>query len=254
MEEAPQRLRLGHVEVDAVTSGEALDAIEALVAAGRGGLVVTPNVHHVVIAERSPEFRAAYASADLSLADGVPIVLASRLLGPRLPEKISGSDLLGPLLERAGARGWRVYFLGAAPGIAEEAARRARERWGVAVAGVDAPFFGGPDDAEARAAAARVGKARAHLLLLAFGAPKQETFAHRYRAALGPAVAMGVGVSFDYLAGRDRRAPPWVSRNGLEWLWRLVREPRRLWRRYLVEDPVFLAVLWRAWRARRALA
>ena len=121
--------------------------------------------------------------------------------------------------------------------------------------GVDAPFLTlAPEgEAESRAALARVREARPDLLLVAFGAPKQEIWIHRHRAELGSAVAVGVGASLDFVAGTIPRAPRWVSRAGLEWLYRLVREPRRLWRRYLVEDPAFAGILLGTWRrARRA--
>jgi N-acetylglucosaminyldiphosphoundecaprenol N-acetyl-beta-D-mannosaminyltransferase len=246
------RLDLGAIQVDPVTMLQALDAIEALVASGRGGLVVTPNVDHVVIAERHAEFREAYAAAALSLADGVPILWAARLLGRPLPEKVSGSDLVLPLAERAAARRWRVYLLGAGPGVAEEAAGLLRRRLGVDVVGTDAPLVrldGEPD--QSAVALERIRAARPDLLLLALGAPKQEVWAHRHRRALGSTVVVGVGASLDFIAGRARRAPRWMSRAGLEWLYRLAREPRRLWRRYLVDDPRFAVVVWRAWRERR---
>lgn len=244
------RLRLGWLEVDRVTFGGALDRIHDLVTAGGGGLVFTPNVDHVVLAERHPEFRAAYAAAALSLADGTPIVWAARLLGQPLPERVAGSDLVWPLAERAAAAGWRVYLLGAGPGVADEAAARLRGRLGLQVVGTDSPRIrlDGPDDSAA--ALERVRSARPHLLLVGLGAPKQEIWLHRHRAALGGVVSLGVGAGLDFVAGRVPRAPRWMSRAGLEWLFRLSREPRRLWRRYLVDDPRFLAVLWRAWRTR----
>ncbi|GEJ58059.1 WecB/TagA/CpsF family glycosyltransferase [Anaeromyxobacter diazotrophicus] len=247
------RFVLGAVPVDRVTAAEALDRIGALVEAGRGGAVFTPNVDHVVLASRVPDLARAYAAADLSLADGVPVVWASRLLGAPVPEKVSGSDLLLPLVERAAARGWRTYLLGGAPGVADEAAARLRARFpALVVAGADAPRLtvDGAGD-ESAAALARLAAARPQLVLVALGAPKQELWIHRHRAALAPAVAVGVGAALDFAAGRVRRAPRWVSRAGLEWLWRLAREPRRLWRRYLMQDPAFAAILWRALRARR---
>jgi len=249
-----QALRVGHVDVDVVTLGGALDAIDALVASGRGGAVYTPNVDHVIIAERSPEFRAAYAAAALCVADGMPIVWASRLLGCPLPERVAGSDLMLPLAGRAAARGWRVYLIGAGPGIAEEAARRLRGDLGVDVVGTDSPRIridGAPDDSAA--ALERLTAARPDLVLVAFGAPKQELWIHRNAGALGGAVALGVGACLDFLAGRVRRAPRWMARSGLEWLYRLAVEPRRMWRRYLVDDPRFVAVVWRTLRERRRL-
>ncbi len=244
-------LQLGQLRVDRVTFEQALDAIEALVHRGTGGLVVTPNVDHVVIAERDLAFRAAYAAADLSLADGMPVVWASRLLGAPVPEKISGSDLIEPLVRRAAERRWRVFLVGAGPGVAEEAATRLARDMGVNVVGTFAPRIrldGGADDTAETVR--KIREARPDLLLVAFGAPKQEVWSHRYRTELGPVVTVGIGASLDFLAGRIRRAPRWVSRSGLEWLWRLVREPRRLWRRYLVQDPAFLRIVWRQFCAR----
>src|SRR5262245_23583569 len=127
-----ERFRLGPIAVDRLTFAQALDAVEALV--GRGGMVFTPNVDHLVQAASNARLRAAYAAADLSLADGMPLVWASRLLGAPLPERVAGSDLLGPLMTRAARRGWRVYFLGGAPGVAARAAARFP---GVRVAGTD---------------------------------------------------------------------------------------------------------------------
>jgi N-acetylglucosaminyldiphosphoundecaprenol N-acetyl-beta-D-mannosaminyltransferase len=249
-----RRLRIGQLHVDRVTLAGAVDAIEALITARRGGVVVTPNVDHVVIAERHPAFREAYAAADLSLADGKPIVWASHLLGEPLPEKVSGSDLVLPLLDRAASRRWRVYLLGGAPGVAEAAAEQlARER-GVEIAGTSAPQLtasAAQADPAAVEAADAVRAAHADLVLVAFGAPKQELWMHRHRHALAPALLVGVGASLDFVIGRVRRAPRWMSDAGLEWLWRLSHEPRRLWRRYLLDDPQFLPILARRLRERR---
>lgn len=250
---AGARLHLGHLGVDHVSFAGALEAIEALVDRRRGGVVFTPNVDHVVIAERDARFREAYAAADLSLADGMPIVWSARLLGSPLPEKVSGSDLVLPLMSRAAERGWKVFLLGAGPGVASAAAERLRQEQNVAVVGTAAPMVRvgpGEPDPEGVAAVETIRAARPDLVLVAFGAPKQEIWMHRHREALAPAVLIGVGASLDFVAGRVRRAPGWASNAGLEWLWRLAREPRRLGRRYLVEDPRFLAVLWRELRTR----
>ena len=245
-----ERLVIGAVPLDVVTFDGALDAIEELVRAGRGGAVFTPNVDHVVVAERDPELRAAYAAADLSLVDGTPVVWASRLLGHALPEKVSGSDLVLPLCRRAARRGWPVYLLGGVPGAALEAARRLQRDLGLVVCGIDDGRVDlGPAGAEdARRAALRVRASGARLALVALGAPKQEIFIHRHRAELGPVVALGIGASLEFVAGFVRRAPAWMSRWGLEWLYRLAHEPRRLARRYLVEDPAFAPILLRTWR------
>ncbi len=246
------RIRLGHLWIDVLTFAEALDRIVALIRSGAGGSVFTPNVDHVVTAEDDLAFRAAYAAADLSLADGQPLVWASRLLGAPLPEKVSGSDLAWPLLERAAQLRWRVYLLGGDPGVGEAVAARLERELGLRVVGVDAARVslegsaGAPD-----AALARVRAARPDLVLVALGAPKQERWIHRSMASLRPAVAVGVGASLDFLAGRLSRAPAWMSRAGLEWLYRLLQDPRRLAVRYLWKDPRFLLVLLRTARSPR---
>lgn len=242
-----RRARIGHAMVDDLTLPEAIDCIAHLVEARLGGIVVTPNVDHVVLLEDDARLRAAYAGASLSLADGMPIVWASRLLGTALREKVSGSDLVVPLARRAARERWRVYLLGGGEGIAARAAERlAREAPGLVVAGIDTRHVDvdrGPsahDDLVAGIAAARPD-----LVLLALGCPKQEIVMHRIAAAVRPAVCVGVGASLDFVAGAVPRAPRWISRAGFEWLYRLAREPRRLWRRYLVRDPRFFLILWR---------
>ncbi len=244
------RARIGKLDVDVLTFAEALQHITTLVDAKRGGRVFTPNVDHVVLAEHDARMRDAYARASLSLADGTPVVWASRISGPRLPAKISGSDLVTPLMATAGERQWRVYLLGGADGVAAEVAALVTARHGVTVVGVDAPRVGFESTDEELAAMARVTAARPDLLFVALGSPKQELFIDRVRDQLGTTVAIGVGASFDFLTGRVRRSPGWVSAMGVEWLFRLVKEPRRLWRRYLVQDSRFVLVLLRMFRDR----
>lgn len=247
-----ERVRFGKLWVDAVTFEQALDEIDRLVEQRQGGRVFTPNVDHVVKVDGDEAFRAAYERCSLSLADGQPVVWASRLLGAPLPAKVSGSDLVFPLMERAGKKGWRVYLCGGPPGVAEAAADVARQRYGVNIVGTESPMMKLVANPEDDAIAERVRKADAQLLLVGFGAPKQELFIHRAGAKLGPAVSLGIGASLDFMAGRVPRAPRWMSKSGLEWLYRLGKEPRRLWRRYLVEDPKFLAILWRTMRTPKA--
>lgn len=238
------RLRVGQVPLDLVSFDQALLAIEALVEAGRGGYVVTPNIDHVVLAEDDRHFRDAYAGASLSLIDGTPLFWSTRLLGQQAPAKVSGSDLVEPLMARAGAKGWKVYLLGAGPGVAERAGKIFEQRYRTQVVGCDAPMLSlNEDDAATRAAFEKVKAARPDLLLLALGAPKQEILMHRWLPTFAPAVALGIGASLDFVVGTVRRAPVWMQRSGLEWAWRLGQEPRRLWRRYLVNDPRFLKVL-----------
>jgi N-acetylglucosaminyldiphosphoundecaprenol N-acetyl-beta-D-mannosaminyltransferase len=244
-----KRVRIGQLEIDAVTFAEALERIADLVHGRAGGAVFTPNVDHIVKAERHADFRSAYSHADLCLADGMPLIWASRLLGSPLPEKVSGSDLMRPLMRLASERRWRVYLLGGAHGVAEEAAEKLTRELGVTIVGIDSPLVGPDgigDRSEQTLEALRA--ASPDLVLVAFGAPKQELWIDRFSDQLGPAVTIGVGGSLDFIVGRIRRAPAWMSRAGLEWLFRLLQEPRRMWRRYLVEDPAFIAIVARTRR------
>jgi N-acetylglucosaminyldiphosphoundecaprenol N-acetyl-beta-D-mannosaminyltransferase len=244
---------IGSLRVDSVTRDQALAIVDSLVQAKNGGAVFTPNVDHVVIAEEDARMRAAYARADLSLADGMPLVWASRILGNAVPEKVSGSDFVPELLEHATKRGWRVYFLGGAPGVAALARDRLRDRLArLNVVGVDSPRINVTNPPEEREAVlARIRAVNPHIVLVALGAPKQEIWIDEVRNDLRPAVLFGVGASLDFVAGAIPRAPRWMSLSGLEWLYRLAREPRRLWRRYLVRDPKFLLILARSIRQQR---
>jgi N-acetylglucosaminyldiphosphoundecaprenol N-acetyl-beta-D-mannosaminyltransferase len=249
------RIHIGQIPIDSLTFAGAIDAIEALIARQQGGTVFTPNVDHVVLADEDARFRDAYASTALSLVDGMPVLLASRLMGQPLPEKISGSDLVEPLLERAAARGWRVFLLGGSPGAAEKARDRLTSRIaGLHVIGVAAPMIDVNVTAGHDAIVELLRTARADLVLLALGSPKQEIVGHLIASRVRPAVLVGVGAAFDFIAGTVRRAPHWMSENGLEWLFRLAQEPRRMWRRYLVRDPKFLLILLRELRSRSSRA
>jgi N-acetylglucosaminyldiphosphoundecaprenol N-acetyl-beta-D-mannosaminyltransferase len=246
------RLRIGELEVDSVTFDQALERIAELIDRGEGGAVFTPNVDHVVKAETDAEFRLAYSRASLCLADGMPILWASRLLGSPLPEKVSGSDLVLPLAALAAERRWRVYLIGGGPGVAAEAGVKLARELGVDVVGTDSPVVRNDGSTEqADDILERVRATKPHLVLVAFGAPKQERWIDRFRDRITPAVAMGVGGSLDFMVGRTRRAPAWMSRAGLEWLFRLGQEPRRMWRRYLIEDPSFVAIVARTRRRER---
>jgi N-acetylglucosaminyldiphosphoundecaprenol N-acetyl-beta-D-mannosaminyltransferase len=239
------RVRIGGVPIDCLTMAQAVDAIDELVQAGRGGAVFTPNVDHVVQCQDDPLLRAAYEAASLSLADGMPVVWASRLLGRPLPERVSGSDLVGPLMGRAALRRWRVLLLGGGEGVAERAATKlSANNPGLEVVGTLSPRIDLRESSCERSGVLdAVRRSAPDLVLVALGAPKQELWIHESRQALAPAVLLGVGATLDFLAGTVPRAPAWMSRVGLEWLHRLASDPVRLWRRYLVRDPRFLGIV-----------
>jgi N-acetylglucosaminyldiphosphoundecaprenol N-acetyl-beta-D-mannosaminyltransferase len=237
-----RRLRIGSVWVDVLTFDDALREIEELVDRKQGGAVFTPNVDHVVKAASNEAFRRAYQRADLSLADGMPLIWLSRALEYPLPERVAGSDLLVPTLQLAARRKWRVYLLGGAPGVAPAVAKMLGEEMGITVAGWDDSRIAMDGSDKGGESIAKVIAAKPDLIYVALGPPKQELWIERARDLVQPAVALGVGASLDFLVGRHKRAPRWMGRVGLEWVYRLSQEPRRLWRRYLLEGPRFLGI------------
>jgi N-acetylglucosaminyldiphosphoundecaprenol N-acetyl-beta-D-mannosaminyltransferase len=245
------RVRVGQLWIDCLTFDQALSEIERLVEARDGGFVFTPNVDHVVMAETNGLFRNAYQAAGLSLVDGQSLVWVSRLLGLPLPERIAGSDLIVPLMQRAARRNWKVYLLGAAPGVADFAATQLQTRYGVQIAGVQAPTISIIPEQDEPTVIARLRAAKPDLALIALGSPKQEIWIHRIAETIHPTVAIGVGASFDFIAGKVRRCPRWIAAAGLEWVFRMTQQPR-LMSRYLLRDPKFVPILFRTMLLPRA--
>lgn len=239
-----RKIRLGKIHADYLTMAQAIDAIIELAEQKKGGFIVTPNVDHVVMAEKNEELREAYADASLSLVDGMPLVWASKLAGFPLPEKISGSDIVRPLLRRAAEKGLGVYLLGAAPEVGVAAASRLVEELPeLKIVGVDSPPLGfEKDPALERESLAKIASAGPDIVLLALGCPKQEILMHRWRRAGMAPVMLGVGATLDFIAGKVKRAPPWISSMGFEWLYRISQDPRRLAKRYLVQDVKFFGI------------
>ena len=247
------RVPFGRIHVDVVSFDEAVSAIVELAKARRGGTVVTPNVDHVVMADTDDALKAAYDNADLSLADGKPLIWLAQAMKRPLPGKVSGSDLLRPLVARAAAEGLSCFFFGGKDGIAQKAADiLVQENPKLRVAGCHSPPFGFEKNPEQDAAAVDVVKrANPDLLFLALGAPKQELWMTKHKQALAPAVSLGIGASLDFIAGVVKRAPPWMSDAGLEWLYRLGQEPKRMFERYIVRDSAFVGIAAKTWRQHR---
>ncbi len=237
------------VRVDDVTYNVALQRCVAYAVGGGRHLVVTPNPEFVVLARRHPAFRAVLAGADLSIPDGGGLLLAARLWGTPLQEQVRGTDLCYGLAGAAPARGLRLFLLGGAPGVAGEAAARLQQRFpGLQIAGTFAGDGSPAGDAETVAAVRRAG--RCDLLFVAYGAPRQEYWIARNLARLDVGMAIGVGGVLDFMSGRVRRAPPFVRRTGLDWLFRLVQQPRRLRRQATTIVPFVLLALAEAARRR----
>jgi N-acetylglucosaminyldiphosphoundecaprenol N-acetyl-beta-D-mannosaminyltransferase len=203
--------------------------------------VCTVNPEFIVDAQRDPAFAAVLRRADLCAPDGVGVLWAARRQGVLLRERVTGSDGIYQISQRAAKEAWRLFLLGAGPGVAEQTADRLQALYpGLIVAGC---YAGSPADAEWPAIQARLQTAQPDLLLVAYGHPRQDLWIDRHRHELPAAVAIGVGGAFDFVAGVTRRAPRWLQRVGLEWLYRLLREPWR-WRR-MVKLPLFVLMVLR---------
>ncbi len=242
------RVEILGVGVDRVDAAEALARVQALIRAGRPAQVVTANAELVMHARRDPELAEVVRQAALVVPDGIGLIWAAGLLGDPLPERVPGIELAERLVAESGSAGYSVYFLGAAPGVAEEAAARLRARYpDLQLAGVRHGYFR-PEEEPAVLEA--IASARPGLLLVGLGMPRQEKWIARHLAQLGVPVAVGVGGSFDVWSGRVRRAPRWMQRLGLEWAYRLARQPRRALR--MTALPRFAAaVLAERWWGRR---
>ena len=233
------RIDILGVGFDPVDLDGALARVAGLVARGSPALAVTANTEIVMTARRAADLAAVLAGAALVVADGVGVVWASRCLGRPLPARVPGIELAERVLAEAARRGWPVYLLGGRPGAAEQAAARLQERYpGLRIAGCGHGYFGPEQEARVVEAIRAAGPA---LLFAGLGMPRQERWLARQLAALGVPVAMGIGGSLDVWAGHAHRAPRAMQTLGLEWLYRLAREPRRLGRQLAI--PHFMALI-----------
>ena len=225
------------VEVANLDEDEAISFIDRLVGEGGPHYAAVVNAAKIVATNEDAALKRALLEADLVTADGMSIVWASRVLGQPLKQRVTGIDLFERLVERAAAQGWSVYFLGAR----EESVSKVAERFmkshpTLRIAGWRNGYF----DESVESVAEVIRASEADLLFVAMGSPVQELWIASNLERTGVRFAMGVGGSFDHVSGSARRAPGWMQRSGLEWLYRLVREPRRLWRRYLVGNSAFI--------------
>lgn len=243
-----REVRILGVRVHDVTLSEALTIVEGFVESKQPHVVVTTNTEFVVSAQRDPLFRTILNTADLAVPDGHGLIWASPLSRHRLRAHVAGTDLVESLAALSAQRRFRLFLLGAAEGVAEEAARQLRTRYpSLEIAGT---FSGSPREESDQAARAAIRAAGwVDILLVAYGAPAQEKWLARNLPALGIPVGIGVGGVFDYLSGRVPRAPLWMRRLGLEWLYRLIKQPWR-WRRQLALPSFALMVVWAAARGR----
>lgn len=246
----PQRFVLDQVSVDRITMDQAAAWVVHRLKSREAGsplMIVGPNAQLVTLAARDQQFAEALQAADLSVADGISVVLASRLLGQPIPERVTGGELMERLCAEAARYGFSVFFLGGLPGAATTAAAKFRRRYPtLRIAGTYCPPRGFERDSMESAHIRRLIKdAAPDLLCIAFGAPKQEIWMHENCSTLPIGAAIAVGGALDTQAGLRKRAPRWTHAIGLEWLYRLFREPRRLWRRYLFGNTQFVLLVLR---------
>lgn len=242
------------VPFNALTQAETLECIDAMIASRQPHQIVTANVDFLAQARHDHELRRILLEADLVLCDGAPVRWASRLLGNPLPERVAGADLVPALLAASETRGHRIFLLGAAPGVAEQAVARIGARWPAArIVGHFSPPLAPLLEMDHDEIVRRVRDARPDVLLVSFGCPKQEKWIAMHLGTLEVPVVIGVGATIDFLAGRVRRAPAWMQRSGTEWLFRLAQEPARLHRRYRSNVRDFFPALAGQLRELRAL-
>ena len=245
------RVRVGGVDFDVLTAAQVITRVADAIGSGQGGTIVTPNVDICRRASRDQVSRDLVAAGSIVVPDGMPLIWAARLAGQRLPERITGADLIFSLSQAAAALSWPVYLLGGLPGegdlpgAAELAARNLSKRYpGLRVSGAYSP----PASFDVATADIEwlrdeLGAMRPSIVFVGLGFPKQEQLVARLADSLPSAWFVGCGAAIPFAAGTINRAPAWIQRAGLEWVYRMISEPRRLARRYLLHDVPFAARL-----------
>lgn len=233
------RITLMGCHIDNLSMEETLARVGAFIASGLPHQHVVVNVDKLVKASRDPELRRIINECALVNVDGMPVVWAARLLGKPLKERVAGVDLFEALMRRAGEAGWRVFLLGAREEVVSAVRDTYQRKYPqLVVAGCRNGYWSG--EQEEAAVVEQIRASRADLLFVAISSPKKEHFLGRYQAHMRIPFAMGVGGTFDVVIGRVKRAPLWMQKAGLEWFYRFLQEPRRMFRRYFIEDMAFI--------------
>lgn len=246
------RIKFMNTEIDNLTMQEALEAIDKLIQEKKSAYVVTPNVDHIVQLETNKELQDVYANASLILTDGKPLLWIAKWYGTPIKEKISGSDLFPLLCKMAAEKKYKMFFLGAAEGVASKAAENLSNRFkGLQIVGTYSPPFGfEKNQREMEKIKSMIKEVNPDILIVGLGCPKQEKFMYHHCNELGVPISFGLGASFDFEAGNIKRAPRWMSEHGLEWLFRITQDPKRMAKRYLVDDLKIFRLLMK-YRSRR---
>lgn len=241
------RIKFLNTEVDNLTMNEAINQIDRLIQMRTPSYVVTPNVDHIAKLEKDEEFKDVYKNADLILTDGMPLIWISKLKGNPIKEKVSGSDLFPKICELASNKGYSVFLLGAAEGIADKAAENLKNKYeGLNIVGTYSPSYGFEKKSDEIDKIIRIiNECKPDILAVGLGAPKQEKFLYKYKKRLNVPISLAIGASIDFEAGNIKRAPKWMSEHGLEWFYRFLKEPKRLFKRYFIDDIKILQLYWK---------
>ncbi len=236
------RIKFMNTEIDNLTMEETLEAIDVLIRENKNAYVVTPNVDHIVKIETNNAFKKAYDEADLILVDGTPLMWISKWYGTPLKEKLTGPNLTERILGLAALKNYSVFFLGAAEGVAELAAiRMAKKYTGLNTVGCYSPLYGferNPD--EISHIIALINDVKPDILVIGMGSPKTEIFLNEYIPQMEVHVSLSIGAAIDFMAGKVTRCPNWVNKIGMEWFYRFIKEPKRMFKRYFIDDITIL--------------
>jgi len=240
----PPRVNILGVGISAINMDIALRVIEGWISRGESHYVCVTPVHSVMECQRDPDLRRIFNTSGMTTPDGMPLVWLSRLYGYRHVNRVYGPDLMLALCEHSVERGYRHFFYGGAEGVPERLAARLQSRFpGLIVAGTFSPPFRPLKPNEDEQIVQLINETNPDIVWVGLGSPKQERWMAEHIDRLTAPVLIGVGAAFDFHTGRKPQAPRWMQRSGLEWLFRLLTEPRRLWRRYLINNPLFVALV-----------
>lgn len=241
------RIKFMNTEIDNLTMQEALSEIEKRIEERHSAYIVTPNVDHIVQLEKDKELQKVYANASLILTDGKPLLWIAKYYGTPIKEKISGSDLFPLLCQLAAKKQYTMFFLGAAEGVAAKAAKNLMKKYkGLNVVGTYSPPYGfEKSEKELYKIENIIKQKKPDILIVGLGCPKQEKYMYYNYQRLQVPVSLGLGASLDFEAGIVKRAPKWMSQHGLEWLYRITQDPKRMIKRYIIDDRKILKLIWK---------
>lgn len=241
------RIRFMNIQIDNVTMDEAVDSIKKCIVENEKMFVVTPNVDHMVKLQNDKKFLTAYQNAGLVAVDGTPIMLAAKWYGKPLKEKITGPRLTEQVVKMAAKNHFSVFVLGAGPGVADQAAKNLLKKYpGFKYVGSYSPPFGfEKDEAERKHIIEIVNDSKAQIVITGMGSPKTEIFLSEIYQKLNANVSLSIGAAIDFFAGTVKRCPEWINKIGMEWFYRFLKDPKRMGKRYFIDDIAFLSLMFK---------